>query len=284
VLPDCECVGDDTFPPTMVLSVETNSVCRTDIDVDPATQQIDSPPTYPPGDKGELVEYRTLSVLAVISAVLGLMSPLGLLAPLLLAIAFFGAAASLIALRRMAASDGLLAGRGMALLGLALCVASIGAVSSRAIVTRHVLFHQVETVAVKWFDLLQSGQAEQAFALTSGHLSVVPAAESKEATGEDDSQSHAMELFLENPLVRAVTAVGGKAKVRCVRNLAIDVDHRGLGTVQQLYTVLPGQPGKDSFEAKLTLRRAWGSVPDRPVWLITSYELEGTSSEPAEGG
>lgn len=243
-----------------------------------------SSPTHASSGNGEIVEYRTLSVLAIVSLVFGLASPLSLLAPLLLAIAFFGAAASVIALQRISSSGGLLAGRGVALVGLALCVASIGAVYGRAIVTRQLLSRQAQAVAMQWFELLQSGQAEQAHELTLKRKSPLPETESDEAASEGSSESHALDLFLEDPVVRAVTAVGGGADVRWNRNLAIEVERHGLGTVEQLYTITPADPGQQAFGARLSVRRAKSPGQDRPTWLITSYELEDQPATSAEGG
>jgi hypothetical protein len=252
--------------------------------VETAAQPTAPLPAHASSGNGEIVEYRTLSVLAIASLAFGLASPLSLLAPLLLAIAFFGAAASIIALQRISSSGGLLAGRGVALVGLALCVASIGAVYGRTIVTRQLLSHQAHAVALQWFELLQSGQAEQAHELTLKRESPLPVTESNDAANEEGGESHALERFLEDPVVRAVTAVGGGADVQWNRNLAIEVKRHGLGMVEQLYTITPADPGQQAFRARLSVQRAKYPGQDRPTWLITSYELEDQPATSAEGG
>lgn len=247
-------------------------------------QSTASPPTHASSGNGEGVEYRTLSVLAVASFVLGLASPLSLLAPLLLGIAFFGAAASIIALRRISTSDGSLAGRGVALIGLALCVASVGAVYSRAFATRQLLSHQAQAIALQWFELLQTGHAEEAFKFTPPRPTHSPDAESGEEPAGDQGESLAMKQFLEDPLVRAVASAGQEATVQWKRDLAIEGQRHGLGAVQQLFTVVPAGTGQAAFGARLTLVRTKEPGRDRPTWHISTYELEATPGTSTRGG
>src|SRR5436305_15202732 len=75
-------------------------------------------------DPEQITEYRTLSVLAIISLIIGLISPVAIAAPFLLVVPFVGIAVSLLALRRIAVSGGVLAGRWAATLGLVLSLAS----------------------------------------------------------------------------------------------------------------------------------------------------------------
>lgn len=253
-------------------------------EVEPTVQTTVSPLAHPAGGNGEALEYRTLSVLAIVSLVLGLASPLCLLAPLLLAIAYFGAATSIVALRRIASSGGLLAGRGVALAALALSVASLGAFYGRDLATRQLLTHQAKTVALQWFELLQTGQAEQALELTVRRAPAAPQAEPGEAADKSDTESIALANFRENPLVRNLSTVGKRAAVRWSRNLSLEAEPHGLGTVEQLYSVTSVDPKQAAFEARLTLQRARKTGRDRPTWLITDYGLAGASPVSPQGG
>src|SRR5438874_2243110 len=91
-------------------------------------------PAFRADDPEETSSYRSLSVLAIISLVVGIAAPLAFIGPLLLAIPLFGIALSLVALRQIAASEGALAGRWAAITGLSLCVVSIIAPFSRDMV------------------------------------------------------------------------------------------------------------------------------------------------------
>src|SRR6476620_3954579 len=102
-------------------------------------------PVFHGDDPEQTTEYRTLSVLAIISLVMGLAAPLAVAAPFLLAIPLFGIAVSLVALRRIAVSGGVLAGRWAATLGLVLCVASAVLPISHDMIQRAIRVHQAET-------------------------------------------------------------------------------------------------------------------------------------------
>ncbi len=109
--------------------------------------------------------YRTVSILALVSLALGLVSPLAFFAPLLMVLPITGAILGLLAVRRIATSDGALIGRTAALAGLVLSVASITAASTRTQLTQYLLSRQARATAVEWFTLLQHGNVEQAFQL-----------------------------------------------------------------------------------------------------------------------
>lgn len=253
-------------------------------DVEPVAQPTAAPADHPASGSGEALEYRTLSVLAIVSLVLGLVSPLCLLAPLLLTIAFFGAATSIMALRRVASSGGLLAGRGVALAALVLSVASLGAFYGRDLATRQLLFHQAKTVALQWFELVQSGQTKQALELTVQRAPVTPNTGPEEAAEKPDLESITLAHFREDPLVQTLSTVGKQATVRWRQNLSLAVERQGVGTVEQVYTITPADPEHAAFEARLTLQRSSKNGRSTPAWLISDYGLDVATPASPQGG
>jgi hypothetical protein len=235
----------------------------------------------------DLADYRALSIPAVVSLVLGLAAPLGLFAPLLLGVAFLGAMVALVALRRIAASDGMMTGRGVALVGLALCVASAGAVVSRAVLTKHLLARQANQLATQWFELLQAGSPEQAFELTVDSVSPP-----RPRTEHDhDHQHHAhgpgeeahehapspLEQFLDDPFVGRLMRAGPGAVVRLDGDLAYAIDQNAKGTLEQRFRVSSaGDPS--TFFVRLTLQRAFDRDTGQLRWRVLKFEGE---SEPA---
>ncbi|HVT26670.1 MAG TPA: hypothetical protein VHE81_01505, partial [Lacipirellulaceae bacterium] len=125
-----------------------------------------STPVFHADDPEQATGYRTLSVLAIISLMFGLASPLAFGGPLLKGIPLFGIAVSLLALRRIAVSGGVLAGRWIAIVGLVLCVACGIAPFSRDLVQHSIRTSQTEKFGRNWIALLTSGKAKQAFHLT----------------------------------------------------------------------------------------------------------------------
>ncbi len=161
-----------------------------------------SAPVFHTDDPEQASGYRTLSVLAIISLIFGLASPLSLGGPLLKAIPLFGIAVSLLALRRIAISGGVLAGRWAALAGLMLCVAFAVIPFSRDVVERSIRTHQAEEFGRRWIDLLASGKLEQAFHLTVDGTRPAP----KPEPGAPPPKTTPYQDFLNQPIIKELHA------------------------------------------------------------------------------
>lgn len=242
--------------------------------MEPSFQTTVSQPGHPAqGFKEEVPSYRTLSVLAVVSLVFGVAAPLSLVASLLLVIPIFGAVVAVIALRRIATSGGLIVGRGAALIGLALCVASVGAVSGRAFMTRQLVFREASDFALQWIALLENGDAQQAFEWTveGARPSAATSPERKPPLREEKPRP-AVEVFQEDPVVRALMGSGPKAAARLDRDVAIEFGSHSRWTVQQLYSVGPADRSQVPIQLRLTLQRWWTPAESSPRWLVVSYK------------
>ncbi len=123
-------------------------------------------PAFQGDDPEQTTEYSTLSVLAIISLVIGVVAPLAIVSPLLLAIPLFGIAVALLALRRIAVSEGTLAGRWAAIVGLALCIASAVGPFSHSFAQRTIRSNQAAEFGRSWIAMVTSGDSKQAFRLT----------------------------------------------------------------------------------------------------------------------
>src|SRR4051812_27213789 len=168
-----------------------------------------SAPVFHGNDPEQTTEYRTLSVLAIISLIMGLAAPLAVAAPFLLAIPLFGIAVSLVALRRIDVSGGVLAGRWAATIGLVLCVASAVLPVSHDLIQRAIRVHQAETFGRDWVAMVTSGNLKQAYLLTVEATRPVPPAEPN-----TPPKASPYEAFIAQPLIRAVQAAGPDAEIR----------------------------------------------------------------------
>lgn len=111
-------------------------------------------------------QYQSLCVSAIISLVLGILSPLVLLGAVL---ALAPAGAILMAthsLSRIRQSDGALAGRTMALAGLALGVGSLSMWAAQQQVAYYLEHRRAGEVAERFFHRLASGELPQAYLMT----------------------------------------------------------------------------------------------------------------------
>ena len=226
-----------------------------------------SSPAFHTDEPGETIEYRTLSVLAIVSLIFGLASPLCFGAPLLMVIPVFGAAISILALVRIAASEGTLAGKWMAIVGLVLCVGIGVAPFTRGLAIRSLRTHQAKDFAEGWIRLIVAGKTEDAFRLTIDSTR----GPAPQAPGEPAKpQTNPYDTFVGLPLVKSMTAYGADADIEYAGTVSYDpvTFHRVL--VRQKYLV--SSPGLESslkpLEVYLTMQRAKLATEGRSRWLM----------------
>ena len=251
---------------------------------DPSQSSPAPQPAFHSDDLDEVAEYRSMSALAIVSFVFGLAAPLCFVAPLLLVIPLVGAALSIIALRRIAASEGTLAGSWAAAAGLALCVASLLASISHAQTARILRSNQAEQFARQWIGLLLSDDTQHAFQLTLDATRPPPPPEPGEPAPEDNRY----EMFANHPFVQSVLAAGADSDVRLAGTLSYEPQPAGQCIVEQRFLITPSTvadtlaPSERSpVDAILTLQRSRLSRNAPMRWLVRSYEpANAASNEP----
>jgi hypothetical protein len=176
--------------------------------------------------------YRSISVLAVTSLLLGLASPLCMLGQVLYVVPLAGIAAAVLALRQIAASDGARVGRRAAVAGLALSIGVGSVVLSRSAVTRYLRTEQAAEVGRTWVETLLAGDSKRAFRMTTGgHY-----------PDEDDPESfgpggHPYHKFLEFESVKSLLAAGGDAQIDDEGTVAYSAEWGGEFYVRRQYSV-----------------------------------------------
>jgi hypothetical protein len=228
-------------------------------------------PAFHSDEPPEVSEYRTMSALAIISLVFGLLSPLCFVSPLLMVIPLLGAAFAIVALRRIEASDGGLAGRWAALAALVLCSATAVASISHDRVTRHLRSNQAEELARQWIGLLLAGQIEQAFQLTAdGARPPAPP-----GPGEPVPKETPFETFTKHAIVKALSTAGVASEVR-FNGMS---SYRRLPSqqliVQQEFSITPAavasEPGAP-INVVLDLQRSRLAGETNLQWLVMSFQ------------
>ncbi|MEX2307252.1 MAG: hypothetical protein WD738_06645 [Pirellulales bacterium] len=240
----------------------------------PATE-----PAFHADDAEQVAGYRTVSALAIISLVFGLASPLCFAWPLMMAIPIFGTAISIVALLRIAASDGALAGRWAATAGLALCLICGAAAVSRNAVSRFIRTRQAEEVGRNWIGLLLADDAEQAFHFTvTGNRREPPPEPGMPAPTETPYEQFAL-----SPIVPTLAAAGRDADIRYVETLSYEPQARRQFLIQQKFVVTPkaaaeGTP-RDPVEVHLTLQRSQLMGEPQSRWLVANFEVPQAAAE-----
>jgi len=131
-------------------------------------------------DADELGQFQSLSSLAVMALVLGVLSPIAFFSPLLVVVPGFALAVAIAALARIKSSEGGLLGTRLAYCGLALAIVFGVAAITRTQVRVEILRRQANETAERWLSMLANGRAEEALGLmTSSAISKLI------ASGED---------------------------------------------------------------------------------------------------
>lgn len=238
-----------------------------------------SSPAFHTDDLEETTEYRSLSVLALLGLLFGLASPLCFGAPLLMAIPIVGAAISILALQRIAASNGALAGRWAAIIGLFLCVAIGIAPFTRQFVIRTYREQQAKHFAADWLKLIAAGKTEEAFRLTIDSTR----GPAQPPPGEKAPPANPYDTFIGLPLVKAMQAAGPDAEIRFGDTVAYDPRSFQQVFVRQKFEILPlaGKSDAKPIDVFVVTQRARLPSEARSRWLMWKMD-DGTKPDPFE--
>ena len=223
-------------------------------------------------DDDQVAEYRTVSVLAIISLLVGLASPLCLMSRLFLVIPLLGAVVSILALRRIAASGGSLTGRWAASAGLVLCVACGAATFSRDAVTRYLRTAQAEEFGRSWLRLVSAGETEQAFRLTvEGARPPTPPDPAAPPT-----TTSPLEEFLKSELIKKISAAGPNSDIKLVGTQEYNAYSPRHFLVSQRFSIphpgaADGAESPETIESLLKLERSRFPGQRQSRWLVSSY-------------
>ncbi|MEX0939502.1 MAG: hypothetical protein WDZ59_16685 [Pirellulales bacterium] len=222
-----------------------------------------------PGAAGEHDAYRALSPWAILALLLGLASPLALMGPVLRTVPLLGVIVAILALRQIATGEGRIAGRGAAVLGLALSLLFGSAAISQALSRTFWIDQQSRELSRAWIDFLLDGQPQMAHQLTKYPSERVPL-DDMLWTYYRRTPAEAGELraFVSQPLVHALLELADKATVRHWEMESI-VDHRGKEYVVQIYTVTYEDRGqRTTFFARVFASRRIDPETEQIEWRI----------------
>jgi len=222
----------------------------------------------------QVVDYRPLSVLAVVALVLGVISLAALLSLSLVILPLAGVLLSLLALARIRWLDTELLGRVPAMIGLALSLFSLSASSADAWFTRQRVVDQAERYAQRWFAALVRGDMELAMQLHD-----LPPASPTPHGGNLPGHRHdhhgepatPAQQYRQRPLVARLYGRGNIVHLGEPETLSAyrDGNHWMIGL---RYPVKIEGSRSASFDATLLLRRRIGETGVR--WRIDSAELD----------
>ena len=185
----------------------------------------------------ELAEYRSLAGQAVLGLIFGLLAPLAMVDPMLWSIPVLGLCFSWWALRRIQSGDTGIAGRKMAITGLAFSLLFLAAAPADWLVYRWLVRNEARQFSALWFEYMTQDEPQKAFQLTTRPQTRRPLDDKLWAYYRNDPrQREKLESYVQDPTVRTLLALGPKAQVRFYQTASQERDGKS-DLVAQWYAV-----------------------------------------------
>ena len=217
----------------------------------------------------ELTRYQSVSGLAFLALLLGLLSWTAMFTPWLWPVAFAGVVAGVAALARIRRRAPALLGRKPALIGLLLSVVFSFAAPAELLANRWLIRNEGRRVAVEFLREIQQDHPAAAHQLTLPAGRRAPASVDLGASYYAGSDARAgLESFVAQPAIQALLTLGGKARI-CYYDTEFQ-GHDDEGDVLRLvYAVTYDEAGqKTSFFLGLSLRRRVLAAAHLVDWQI----------------
>jgi hypothetical protein len=224
-----------------------------------------------PEQVDELPEYRSISVTAVVGLLLALFSPLALVRALLVVIPVAAAVLCLFALYRIRTSEGRLAGRAPALVGLGLACFFAAAAPAKVITWRRTLNARATPVALAWLELLQAHEPHKAHQLMKPDLVRRPLTDDLWTYYRNDAAARReLEEFVSTPEIKFLLTMGDRTQIRFYEPIGIDYPTSTSAVVMQTYTVSYDDPaaGRTTFFLSLMIERREAAGSSGEQWRI----------------
>jgi hypothetical protein len=227
-------------------------------------------------DEKPLAEYRSVSGLAVAAAILGVVSAVILVNPLLTPVPVAALVASLVALRSIGVSGGQLVGRIPALVGLCLATFFLGWGFTAHLARQSLLEERAKQAADGWLELLRDGKVEQAHQF---RLSPAARLSSPEALAEhyknNKEAAEDLQTFRSGSGVRDLTTFGADAELK-FEGLASTLRDGFSDIIVLKYSY--ARPAGERQPVWVHTTRRYNETTKRPEW-----EISGLSTTPPQG-
>lgn len=158
------------------------------------------------------VEYRPVSVLAMVSLVVGMISALALVSQMAWALPIVGIGVAVAALADVRHGAGK-SGRWAALAGLALSIGFAAQAVSGLLMTRSIAGERAVIVARSFVDALRENRLADAMSMSGPMLSMLATQKPRMTPGSMENDGGTREQFLELPVVVAATGCGDGATI-----------------------------------------------------------------------
>jgi hypothetical protein len=220
------------------------------------------------------VAYHSVSALAIVSLLVGLLSPLAFAHELWWALPIAGIALSVVAFVRIDRSEGILVGRWAALVGLAISLVCGAGAITQATTRRLWLAYRAERMAERFVELLREGKTREAHQLwTRPVYQLAPGSDLAELYNQNAPLAKEYEGFLEREVIRDLLSLTDEGEFQHLRTRLTFSDYYRdyLMVFYRLHG--PTKTGQIDKEIKFVIEHAkdedgqerWRVLSDEPV-------------------
>ena len=222
----------------------------------------------------EVERYRAVSSLALAGLAAGLLSPLAMFASVLWLAPLTAVVLSGLALRRIASRPSELIGRPAALVGLLLGAAFLVAAPVEGFVYRYVLRQQAGQFAGTWIDAVRHGEVYKAHRMMINPQQRPPLEnDPAEFYRRNPKWREMLDLFVDEPTIRTLFALGPAAKIRFYETVA-EGRRDVFDVVQQTYAVTYRDEHEQpkTFFITLLMQRSVETGNGQAHWTLLQVE------------
>lgn len=228
---------------------------------------------YVSDDVQAVAEYRSVSVLAILATVLGVLSASALVTPSLLIVPLLGIIFSLLALWRIARSGGQQVGRSLALVGLALSLTIGSGVYVRGVMQKHLLAGEAQEWASEWCQLVMDDELITALELTVAPDGRRPFDESlKQHYATDEAAIKRLEEFEEEELATVLRDAPEGSKI-VPGDVLVAPRERGTFEVLQQFELVPPSGAGNPVRFRVQVRRVQLKGIGGSAWYLTEQSM-----------
>jgi hypothetical protein len=227
------------------------------------------------GAEAEVAQYRPLCALAVVAMLVGLLSVLAIFAPMFWFLPVLGIVLSAVSLRRIAASEPPLVGRGAALAGLGLSLAFAVAAPTDLLYYRWNLRQEARQFGILFFDYLAEGKPELACQLFESPAARQPLDDKVwNAYAEGSDGRTMLEGIVGQRAIHALLLLRTGARVRYYDTDAQSTANDRDCVVQSFAVTFDSKGEQQTFFVRLSMERSQMEGQRRAFWRVKAAEDE----------
>jgi hypothetical protein len=166
-------------------------------------------------DEADVVSYRAVSKVAVVSALIGAFSFLALMHPILVLLPLTAVVLAVVALRAIRVSTAGLTGRALAVVGLALGALFLSAAATRTVSRDWIMTRRGRQFAADWLQLVAADEREKAYEMTlTPERRQLPGADLRKFYSDDAERFEQLQQFFDDSPLEVIVEHGRDGQFR----------------------------------------------------------------------